>query len=195
MTREHQSTTENATLDSATRRRFLGGVVGTAASVAAVSALSGVAAAHFPTRLDVDVQPGNEENFLDLAAHESISVAVYPTEFVNSDGDRETFDPANEAVRYRFGSRFALEDGAGARPADGGEITTVGQGDDSREALVLNFPVEQTGFDGGEETGWLYWERDESGSHGYSGVDTLRVYGSPRSERTVSNESARSRTD
>lgn len=178
MTKEMPVTTENSTASgSATRRRFLSGTLGAVASVATVSALSGVAAAHFPVRLDVEIQPGNEENFVDLNEHESISVVVHPTEFVNSDGDRETLDPTNEAVRYRFGSRVVLEDGAGARPADGGEVTTVGQGDDSHEALALNFPVEETGFDGGEETGWLYWERDEAGEHGYAGVDTLRVYG------------------
>lgn len=191
---EKQPPTPETTPDSATRRRFLGGAVGAVASVAGVSALSGVAAAHFPTRLDVDVQPDNAENFLDLNAHETVSVVVHSTEFVNSDGERETFDPTNRDVRYRFGSRFALEDGAGARPMNGGEVTTVGEGDSSQEVLTLTFPVEETGFDGGEETGWLYWERDESGEHGYSGVDALRVYGSVPSggtvsEETVSNES------
>jgi hypothetical protein len=102
------------------------------------------------------------------------------TEFLNGDGERETFDPAEEAVRYRFGSRFALRDGAGARPADDGEVTEVDGGHgDSHEALVLDFPVAETGLDGEEETAWLYWERGESGEHGLAGVDSVRVYGNP----------------
>lgn len=164
--------------DSRTRRRFLRGALGGVTAVAVLPGLSEVAAAHFPLRLEIDVQPGNEENFIDLDAHESVPVAVHRTEFLNSDAEREAFDPTGEAVRYRFGSRFALDDGEGARPTDDGEISEVDDGNgDSREALVLNFPVAETGFDGGEETAWLYWEEDESGEHGYAGVDTVRIYG------------------
>lgn len=161
---------------SPTRRRFLRGTLGVAASVTAISAASGVAAAHFPLQLDIDVQPGNETNFVDLDEHGTVSVAVHPTEFLNADGEQETFDPTARAVRYRFGSRFALDDGEGARPTGDGEVTEVENGD-GRDALVLTFPVDETGFDGGEETAWLYWERDESGEHGYAGVDSVRVYG------------------
>lgn len=144
----------------------------------AISALSGVAAAHFPLRLDIDIQPENETNFIDLDEHDTVAVAVRPNEFLNSDGGRETFDPTAEAVRYRFGSRFALDGGEGARPTGEGEVVQVDEGNgDSHDALVLTFPVDETGLDGGEETAWLYWERDESGEHGYAGVDSVRVYG------------------
>lgn len=169
-----------------TRRGLLKGALGATATVAAVPTLSGVAAAHFPVGLDIDVQPENADNFVDIANHESVSVAVHPTEFLNGDGEREAFSPTDEPVRYRFGSQFALRDGAGARPAGDGEVIEVEDGHgDAHEALVLAFPVEETGFDGGEESAWLYWERDDGGAHGFAGVDSVRVYGAGTSTRDV----------
>lgn len=180
-----------ATSESPTRRRFLRGTLGAAASVTAISALSGVAAAHFPLQLEIDIQPENETNFIDLDEHDTVAVAVHPTEFLNSDGDRETFDPTAEAVRYRFGSRFALDGGAGARPAGDGDVIEVDDGNgDSHDALVLTFPVGETGLDGGEETAWLYWERDEAGEHGYAGVDSVRVYGTETATREAESEAS-----
>ncbi|ELY51789.1 hypothetical protein [Natronococcus jeotgali] len=161
------------------RRRFLSGTAGIAAGVAAVPALSGVAAAHFPVELDIDVQPGNEDNVVDLDEHEDVSVAVHPSTFLNSDGERERFDPTEREVGYRFGSRGALDDGEGARPVDDGEVTTTEHGDreQTTDVLTLSFPVEETGLTSGDDDAWLYWERDESGEHGYSGVDTVSVHG------------------
>ncbi len=163
------------------RRQFVRGAAGLAAATVAVPALSGVAAAHFPVELDVDVQPHNADNFVDLDDHDHVTVAVHPTEFLNSDGERETFDPTERPVRYRFGARSALDDDEGARPVDDGEVveTTAGHGDDEHtvEVLRLTFPVGETGLERGDDTGWLYWERDESGEHGLSGVDALSVYG------------------
>ncbi|WP_435181402.1 hypothetical protein [Halorussus sp. AFM4] len=180
-----------AIFKSQTRRRFLRGTLGTAASVTVIAAASGVAAAHFPVRLDIDIQPKNEANFIDLDEHKSVAVAVHPTEFLNSDGERETFDPTAEAVRYRFGSRFALDDGEGARPVGDGEVMTVeGENGDGHDALVLTFPVAKTGLDGGEETAWLYWERDESGEHGYAGVDSVRIYGTGTATRDAESEAS-----
>ncbi|GCF14329.1 hypothetical protein Harman_22640 [Haloarcula mannanilytica] len=169
-----------------TRRRFLKGTLGAAATVAAVPSLSGIAAAHFPTELSIDIQPENAENFIDLGDHDTVTVAVQQSEFVDGDGESETFDPTERDVRYRFGSRLALEDGGGARPVDDGEVRQPE--DDSeggQESLVLTFPVDETGLDGGEETAWLYWERDESGDHGYAGFDSVRVYGNDLSGRTL----------
>lgn len=165
---------------SRTRRRFLRGTLGSVAAATAIPTLSGVAAAHFPLRLDIDVQPENRDNFVDLEAHESVPVAVHYNLFLNSDHEQEVFDPTEEAVRYRFGSRFTLDDGEGARPMEDGEVMEI---DDARDALLLHFPVEEMGFDGGEETAWLYWEEDESGEHGYAGVDSVRVYGTSSADR------------
>jgi len=170
--------TDQSTERLLTRRRALEGALGVAATAAAVPALSGVAAAHFPAELDVDIQPDNAANFIDLAAHDSVTVAVHPATFRDGDGETTTFDPTEEPVRYRFGSRFALRDGDGARPVDDGEVVqTDGGHGEPHDALVLDFPVGETGLDGGEETAWLYWERDDSGDHGYAGVDSVRVYG------------------
>jgi len=162
-----------------TRRRVLKGTAGAATALVGLPAFSGVAAAHFPLELDIDIQPENADNYLDLDVHKTVSVAVKRTEFLNGGGERETFDPAEEASRYRFGSKNALERGDGARPVGDGERTTIGGGHGTEtDALVLEFPVDDTGLDGGEEAAWLYWERDESGNHGYAGVDTVNVYGS-----------------
>ncbi|WP_206536593.1 hypothetical protein [Halorubrum tebenquichense] len=170
--------------DTTTRRRYLKGTLGAATTVAAIPALSGVAAAHFPLELDIDIQPNNAENFIDVDEHDSVSVAVHPSEFLNGDGERETFDPTDEPVRYRFGSRFVVQDGEGARPLADGEVTEIESSHgDSHEVLVLDFPVDDMGLDGEEETGWLYWERDDTGEHGYAGVDSVRVYGTETSNR------------
>lgn len=167
----------NDTSYTTTRRRALSGALGIGASLAGVSLLSGVAAAHFPTKLEFDVQPENEDNFIDLSEDETVTLAVHPTEFVNGDGDVETFDPTDRAVRYRFGSRYALEHGDGSRPIGDGEVVEIENGHGERvEALELTFPVAGTGLEGREESVWLFWERDESGEHGLSGVDTARVY-------------------
>ena len=104
--------------DTTTRWRYLKDTLGAAATVAAIPVLSGVAAAHFPLELDIDIQPENAENFIDVDEHESVSVAVHPSEFLDSDGERETFDPTDEPVRYRFGSRFVVQDGEGALHPD-----------------------------------------------------------------------------
>jgi hypothetical protein len=201
--KERQPATSNDSTKptTTTRRRLLKGTLGAAVTAAAVPGLSGVAAAHFPVEITVDVQPENAENFIDLSEHDTITVAVEQSEFVNSDGDSETFDPTERAVRYRFGSRLALEDGEGARPVDDGEIREPDDdAEDGRASLVLTFPVDEMGFDGGEETAWLYWERDESGGHGYAGFDSVRVYrGQPASrslieqlQRLLSGETASS---
>lgn len=189
MTRDMSPNSEQPSSSRLDRRRFLKGTAGIGAAVVAVPALSGVAAAHFPAELDIDVQPGNEENFVDLDEHDHVSVAVHPSEFLNSDGERETFDPTERDVRYRLGARSALDDGEGARPSGDGEVTetTIGHGDHERttEVLTLTFPVERTGLERGDDTVWLYWERDDAGQHGYAGFDTVSVYGGTPSSREL----------
>ncbi|MFC3957023.1 hypothetical protein [Halovivax cerinus] len=171
------TTTDESTHSSTTRRRLLTGTVGASAALTGVGLLSGVAAAHFPTQLDFDVQPDNEDDVIDVDEDETVPVAVYPVEYLDGDGERTQFDPTAEPVRYRFGSRFELADGGGTRPVDDGESVTVETDDgEERDALMLEFPVDGTGLEGGEEAVWLYWERDDSGNHGLSGVDPVRVY-------------------
>lgn len=185
---DHARKTTTA-LDSLDRRRFLRGTIGAAAAAAAVPALSGLAAAYFPAELDIDVQPNNEDNYIDLDEDDHIPVAVLPSEFLNSDGERETFDPTKEDVRYRFGSRSALDDGNGARPVDDGEVVTmeVGHGDqaESHDVLLLQFPVTETGLDSADDVAWLYWDRDKSREHGYSGFDTVTVVGGEPSDQDI----------
>ena len=187
MTGKNPATSNEGSAFDYTRRGLLRGTLGATATVTAVPALSGVAAAHFPLQLELDVQPENEDNFIDLEDHESVQVTVHRTEFLNSDGEREVFDPTEEDVRYRFGSRRTLENGGGARPMDDG--TTEGNGDEEtssdEDSLFLEFPVGDTGLEDGMETAWLFWERDESGEHGYSGMDTVSVYGKEVSNRDI----------
>ncbi|MDS0301413.1 hypothetical protein NDI76_22035 [Halogeometricum sp. S1BR25-6] len=183
------SKTQNGTKSlDLTRRRLIQGTGAIAITAGALPLLSGTAAAHFPTELDIDVQPGNEENFIDLDEHESVEVVVHPTQFVNSDGEMEMFDPVKRAVRYRFGSWTTLDDGNGARPLNDGETveTSSGHGNqESEESLSLEFPVADMGLEGDEDTVWLYWERDESGEHGYGGVGKVRVYGNTVSDQDL----------
>lgn len=185
--RNRDTDTVRQSADTMNRRHFLKGTLVTAAAVAAVPAFSGVAAAHFPLELDVDIQPENTDNYIDLGVHETVAVAVSSTTFLDGDGERTTFDPTQEAVCYRFGSKNALDNGGGARPVDDGAVvTTGGHGHgDEHPALLLEFPVDETGLDGGEETAWLYWERDDSGEHGYAGVDAVNVYGQATSNRDI----------
>jgi len=180
---------DGSALGAVGRRRFVRGTIGAVGAVAAVPALSGVAAAHFPAELDIDVQPENEDNYIDLDADGNVPVAVLPTEFLNSDGERETFDPTEADVRYRFGSWSALSDGEGARPVDDGEVTTMesGHGDHthSHEALMLHFPAGESGLDSADDVAWVYWERDDSGEHGYAGFDSVTVVGGEPSSRDL----------
>lgn len=181
-TKNPQEKSGSSALGSTTRRRLIRGAFGAAATTAVTPALTGVAAAHFPLQLDIDVQPENEDNFIDLEDHESVPVAVHRTEFLNSDGEREVFDPTEEDVRYRFGLRSTLENGGGARPAGDGTVTSSDgghgeDGDGEEETLVLEFPIGEMGLEDGMETAWVFWERGESGEHGFAGVDTVSVYG------------------
>jgi len=184
--RQVQRADEPSAVATTTRRQVVKGAISVGTGVAAAHLMSGVAAAHFPVQLDIDVQPRNAADFIDLDAHESVRVAVFPSEYLNSDGEHVTFDPTEEAARYRFGSRFTLQDGSGARPTADGEVTSVDRGHgESQQGFVLEFPVAETGFDGEEETAWLYWERDESGEHGLAGVDAVRVYSPEPSNREL----------
>ena len=63
----------------------------------AVTGFSGVAAAHSPAGLNV--QPGNEEKFVGLDDHGTVSVAVRQSTVIDSDGERRTFDPVDEPIR------------------------------------------------------------------------------------------------
>jgi hypothetical protein len=168
------------TFDSLGRRRFLKGTAGVAAAAAAVPALSGLAAAHYPVELNIDVQPDNENNVIDLDEDDTVSVAVLPAEFL-SEGERTTFDPTERVVRYRLGPWSASEDGGGARPVDDGKVVSMemGEGDDaeSQDVLVLEFPVAETGLDSEDEVAWLFWDRDESREHGLAGFDSTKVIG------------------
>lgn len=157
-------------------------MAGVVTATVAVSALSGVATAHFPTELDIDIQPDNEDNVIDLDAEDDhVPVAVLPSTFLNDENERETFDPTTQPVRYRFGSWSALSDGDGARPVDDGEVTTmeIGHGEhaESHEVLLLQFPAGESGLNDEDDIAWLYWERDETGEHGYSGFDAVAVTG------------------
>lgn len=179
------STAGQSSQQTTTRRKHLKTVAGAAATAVALPAISGSAAAHFPNRLDIDVQPDNADNFIDIEKHESVEVAVHPVEYLNGDGEAETFDPTTEPVRYRFGSRSTVADGGGARSHGEGETREfTGHNGETHEALVLTFSVDEMGFDGGEETAWLYWERDEDGNHGYAGMDAVSIYGTTTMDQT-----------
>lgn len=153
--------------DTTTRRALLRGGAGVAAAALALPAVSGTAAAHFPDELAVNVRPGSDENPINPRSHGVVSVAVLAT---------DSFDPASEDVRYRFGAPDAVASGGGARQV-GVEFRDAGDG---REDAVLRFRTDETGFDGDDEAGELRWDRDESREHGLSGRDAVRVVGNGR---------------
>jgi hypothetical protein len=174
--------------DNLDRRRFLKGTVGAAATAAAIPALSGLAAAHFPSELAIDVQPENEDNVVELDADDTVPVAVLPSEFL-SEGERRTFDPTERERRYRLGPWSASEDGGGARPVDDGEIASmeVGHGEAAkkRDGLLLEFPVGETELDSTDDVAWLFWDRDESREHGLAGFDAVTILGGEPSGRDL----------
>ncbi|WP_430506312.1 hypothetical protein [Haloparvum sp. PAK95] len=162
------STDENES--AVARRGFIKVGAGAIASAVTVPAVSGVAAAHFPAGLEVDVKPDSDENAINPRSEGVVPVAVLQT---------DAFDPTSENVNYRFGAKDVVADGDGARPRHGGHVEDVD--DDGRHDLVLHFPVDGTGFDGDEEEGLLHWERDHRDAHhGRSGSDDVRIVGNAR---------------
>lgn len=152
---------------STDRRRFIPGGIGLAVGTAAIPMTSPIAEAHFPPQLDIDVEPGSDTNPIITGSGGYVLVAVLST---------EAFDPANKAVRYRFDTPEVIDSGSGARPAFGGNIVDVD--DDGTDDLLLHFPVSETGFADckrADQIAKLVWERDESGEHGYSGIDDVAV--------------------
>lgn len=164
----HSTNRVDKATHSTTRRRILKTSAGVVAATSAFPVLSGTAAAHFPDQLVIDVKPGCTDNPLDVQNDDEVPVAVLSTEFVDGNGETVMFDPTERDVRYRFGAPDAVESGGGARPVHDGHCTDEG-------TLVLHFPVEDMDLDGGETTGKLFWERDETGEHGYAGTDEITV--------------------
>ncbi len=161
-----QSATEPEDTSSVSRRGFLRVSTVTAATAVGVGAFSGHAAAHFPADLTIDIKPGSEDNSINPNSRGVVPVAVLQT---------DDFDPTSEDVRYRFGAPDVVGEGGGARPAHGGHIEDVNG--DGLDDLVLQFPTEETGFDGDESEGRLEWERTEDGHHGQSGTDSVSIVG------------------
>ncbi|WP_266079613.1 hypothetical protein [Haladaptatus caseinilyticus] len=148
------------------RRRLLKAGAGIALTALAVPTLSSTAIAHFPENLDIDVKPDNDSNEIDRSSRGVVPVAVLQT---------DEFDPTSEAIRYRFGSPAAVESGGGACPVHEEAVEDIdGDGNDD---LMLHFAVQDAGFESGETEAELRWERDESGEHGLSGRDSVRIVG------------------
>jgi hypothetical protein len=166
-------------VESTERRTFLKTAVGTAATVAAIPALSTIASAHFPEALRIDIEPGSDRNEITPSEDDRVSVAVLQTTFVDEEGilkepgTKITFDPTERPVRYRFGTQELLGQGGGARPVDDGEVRDVNG--DGKDDLVLQFPLDGTGFTGDETTGTLYWERPGTHHHGFHGTDAISL--------------------
>lgn len=148
------------------RRTFLKGLTGAITTSAAVSTLTGTAAAHFPPELDVEITPyrGDEddENRLNRRGCGFVRVAVTNIDDV---------EPTPESTRFRFGAPDAVADGGGAEAAEKRQLRDVNG--DGIDDLVLRFRLSEAGFTGDESEGELRWDRDETREHGLSGVDTV----------------------
>jgi hypothetical protein len=168
-----------ALVESTERRTFLKTAIGAAATAAAIPAVSTIASAHFPETLRIDIEPGSNTNEIDPETDDRVSVAVFQTTFVDKDGILKdpgteiTFDPTERPVRYRFGTQELLGQGGGVRPINDGEVRDVNG--DGKDDLVLQFPLDGTGFTGDESTGTLYWERPGTHHHGFHGTDTIHL--------------------
>jgi hypothetical protein len=168
------NTDYNPAVESIDRRGVIKGALGAAAAAAAIPTLSGVAAAHFPAELAIDIKPGGETNAINPNSGGTVPVAVLNT-MVTREGEQETFDPIEREQRYRFGAPSALKEGGGARPTGDGEVRDVNG--DGKDDLVLQFPVAETGLTGGEAVGQLNWDRDDSREHGFSGQEVVMITG------------------
>ncbi|WP_129116591.1 hypothetical protein [Halegenticoccus tardaugens] len=160
------------------RRRILRSGAGAVTAAIALPAIGGVAAAHFPEELDIDVRPRCDRNVIPAEGQPVVPVAIHYTEYTDENGETVVFDPTERAKRYRFGAPDTVEDGGGARPTD--HIHVIDVDDDGNDDLVLRFPIAETRFDGEETTAMLVWERDETGEHGLSGTDEIDFAGSER---------------
>lgn len=141
----------DADSDSIARRRFIAASAGAVAAAVGVSATSGVAAAHFPERLEIDITPGCDRNPVNPNGRGVIRVAVLFTRFEDGDGNTIVFDPTEHDVRYRFGAPAVVNDGGGARPLRCGRIEEDVNGD-GNDDLVLRFPVEKRDLTGTSPT-------------------------------------------
>ncbi|RBI63024.1 hypothetical protein DMJ13_00235 [halophilic archaeon] len=149
-----------------TRRRLLRAGVGVAATALAAPTLSTTAIAHFPPKLEIDVEPEDDSNCIASHGRGVVPVAVLQT---------EEFDPASEDVRYRFGAPDVVSSGGGARPIHDGHVEDV-DGDGSDD-LVLHFRTRDAGFGADASNAELRWERNESGEHGLSGTAPVTIVG------------------
>jgi hypothetical protein len=152
------------------RRTLLRRGAGTvAATAAAVPALAGVTAAHFPDEIDIDVLPGREPNVVDADEDRFVSVRVSPND--EFDPHQAFQGPHADHAHYRFG--YMAEGGHGVRPRWSYML------DEDDPGVVLVFPLGGTGFPDGEHEATLKWEREVGGDHGLSGVDTIVVENGP----------------
>lgn len=148
-----------------TRRTVLKTGAGLAAATAGAATFAGAAAAHFPRDLDIDVEPGSEENRVNPRSEGVTRVAVLRN---------DAFDPTGEDVRYRFGAPDVVAAGDGATPV---RHRVADVDDDGWDDLVLQFRTDEAGFDGDEEEVELRWDRTEDREHGLSGRDDVTLVG------------------
>ncbi|WP_226040028.1 hypothetical protein [Natrinema sp. DC36] len=159
-----ESTKTNAAFG---RRRVLRAGTGLVATTLGIAAFGGQAAAHFPADLEIEIRPGCDRAPINPDSRGVVPVAVRQT---------DEFDPTSEPVRYRFGAPDVVGDGGGgARPIGDGHLIDADR--DGRPALLLFFRADETGFDGGESTGRLEWERDDEGNHGLAGTAPVTIVG------------------
>lgn len=138
---------------------MLTGLLGLATAGGALSTLSGIAVAHFPAELDVDVAPFGDSRPLPHPDRGFVRVAVTNVDDVEATA---------EASSYRFGAPEAVADGGGAEAVRACRTRDVD--DDGDADLLLWFRLGEAAFTDESTTGELRWDRDESGEHGLSGM-------------------------
>lgn len=171
MTRTPRSETGEPTPDASRldRRGFLRSGAGVALGAIGVAGLGGTASAHFPERLEVEIRPNSPRSIVPPNGNGVVRVGVYA-------GD--LFHPSSHDGQYRFGAPDVVASGGGARPRDAGTHTDLDG--DGQEDLLLQFSLQEAGFDGTESHARIEWAPRSGFGHGLSGTAEVEFPGGSR---------------
>lgn len=115
--------------------------------------------------LDILIRPQEDPNPINPESYGVVPVAVLNT---------SDFDPRNLAVNsLRFGSPTSVSLSTGATPAHNGHFEDVDA--DGDLDLVLHFPIRDTGYQSGDETGKLVGKTVDGRQ--VSGTDSVTIVG------------------
>lgn len=119
--------------------------------------------------VDIDVKPCSDPNAVNPDAEGVIPVGIKHT---------DEFDPVEQINEgsLRFGAPDVVKNGRGAMPVREGRVEdAVPCAGDGRDDLVVHFPTDETGFEGGDNTGRLEGETNDGTP--LFGTDSVKLVG------------------